>query len=133
MQEVARDEEATEVVPRAPQAGGSRVFLTPLATSPDPLNESRYKLSLGNRCVNAVWTLLTLEPCGAQVVLQYKSKVFMATATICNTQFVGVCDTWQPQDRDLLPGFTHGDAGWLCKFQLELALAMSKLISGANR
>ena len=110
------------------------MFLTPLAISPDPLSESRYKLLLGNRCVNAVWTSLTLhEPCRAQVVLQYKSKVFMATATICNTQFFGVCDTWQPQDRDLLPGFTYGDAGWLCNFQLELALAMSTLISGASR
>ena len=34
------------VLAGAPQAGGSRVFLTPLAASPDPLRQSQYKLSI---------------------------------------------------------------------------------------
>ena len=36
-------------------------------TSPDPLRELLYKISLGTRYLNSVWTPLTIDPCGAQV------------------------------------------------------------------
>ena len=46
----------------APQAGGSRGFLAPLAASPDPLREPRYNLPSGNRGLSPVWTPLTIDP-----------------------------------------------------------------------
>jgi hypothetical protein len=55
--------------------GGSRIFLTLLAASPDPLRESLYKTSVGNCYINYVWApFLTLDPCGAQLVT--RSHVF---------------------------------------------------------
>ena len=53
---------------RDPQTGRTRVFLTPLVATPDPLG-NRYtdKLLLGYRDKNSVWTPLTLDPCGPQV------------------------------------------------------------------
>ena len=44
------------VVRRAPQAGGSRGCLTPLASSPDPLRELLYTIPLGSGYINAVWS-----------------------------------------------------------------------------
>jgi hypothetical protein len=42
------------------------VFLTPpLEASPDPLRESLFNLSLGNRYIDCVWTPFIPNPCGA--------------------------------------------------------------------
>jgi hypothetical protein len=54
--------------------GAPRGCLTPFEASPDPLRESRYKLSLGNICqcstevlVHSLWTPFILGAGGAQV------------------------------------------------------------------
>ena len=50
--------------------GGQGFFFIPLEASPDPLRESLYDFSLGNRYINSMWTPLTLGPCGPQVQIR---------------------------------------------------------------
>ena len=57
---------------RAPQAGGSRVFLTPLAAPPDPLRESLYKLCVDPPHTRTLWTPGQLA--GRPVQLQLLSR-----------------------------------------------------------
>ena len=62
-------------VPGLRRQGGSRGFLAPWKPRPNPLRGPLYKVSLGNCCVNAVWTPLTLDPCGAQVAATHLDHI----------------------------------------------------------
>ena len=53
----------TEVSTGAPQAGGpSGFFLPPWRAAPDPLRNSLFKVSLGNRYLSSVWTFPHTRP-----------------------------------------------------------------------
>ena len=75
-------------VNRAPHAGGSSGFMTPLVASPNPLRESLYKHSVRN-CYNILCKSLCGAPthwtqcCGPQVV----SRLLAPTCTISFAAF----------------------------------------------
>jgi hypothetical protein len=61
---------------RAPQAGGGQGGFWPrLDASPEPLRESRYKLSVGNRWINSARTPFTLDPCGPQALCRHPNYI----------------------------------------------------------
>jgi hypothetical protein len=82
---------------RVPQAGGSRGFLTPWKPRPTPLRGPQYKVSLGNCCVNAVWTPLTLESCGPQARAELNGMVLeeeMSETTVYPVTQVRKMPSW---------------------------------------